>query len=133
MVAGTPAYLSPETALGETVDQRADIYALGCVAYWMLTGRYVFEAKSPLQIVAGHLHTRPEPPSKYSAYDVGPDLEAVVLACLAKRPADRPASARELCDRLAECEVEAVWSREDARRWWETRLEPEAAVSFSDV
>jgi tRNA A-37 threonylcarbamoyl transferase component Bud32 len=133
MVAGTPAYLSPETALGETVDQRADIYALGCVAYWMLTGRYVFEAKSPLQIVAGHLHTRPEPPSKYSAFDVGPDLEAVVLACLAKRPSDRPATARELCDRLAECEVEAVWSREDARRWWETRLEPEAAVTFSDV
>jgi tRNA A-37 threonylcarbamoyl transferase component Bud32 len=132
MVAGTPAYLSPESALGETVDQRADIYALGCVAYWLLTGRYVFEANSPIQIVARHLHTPPKPPSKYSAFDVGPDLEAVVLACLAKRPSDRPATARQLCERLAECEVESRWTREDAERWWETRLEPETAVTFSD-
>jgi serine/threonine-protein kinase len=132
MVAGTPAYLSPETALGETVDQRADIYALGCVAYWMLTGRHVFEANSPLQIVARHIHTPPEPPSKYSAFDVGQDLESLILACLAKRPSDRPATARELCDRLGQCEVESGWSREDAQRWWETRLEPETAVTFSD-
>jgi eukaryotic-like serine/threonine-protein kinase len=132
MVAGTPAYLSPEAALGETVDQRADIYALGCVAYWMLTGRYVFEANSPLQIVARHIHTPPEPPSKYSAFDVGQDLEALVLACLAKRPSERPESARQLCERLGQCDLESPWTREDARRWWETRLEPETAVTFSD-
>jgi serine/threonine-protein kinase len=63
---------------------------------------------------------------------VGQDLEALVLACLAKRPSDRPATARELCERLARCEVESAWTREDAEQWWETRLEPDTAVTFSD-
>ena len=130
MVTGTPAYLSPESALGDAVDQRADIYALGCVAYWMLTGRYVFEADGPLQIVARHIHTPPDPPSRHSAFAVGQDLDALVLACLAKRPSDRPESARELCERLGECELESPWTREDARLWWEARLEPEPAVAL---
>jgi len=55
-----------------------------------------------------------------------------VMACLAKKPSDRPATVRELCDRLGECEVEERWTREDARRWWETRIEPEAVVTFGD-
>jgi eukaryotic-like serine/threonine-protein kinase len=131
-VTGTPAYISPEGALGETVDQRTDIYALGCVAYWMLTAGYVFKAPSALQLMARHIQTPPEPPSKHSETPLPQDLEEIVLACLAKRPSDRPANARELADRLAQCEVVSPWSREDARRWWETRLEPEAAVALSD-
>jgi serine/threonine protein kinase len=130
-VTGTPAYLSPESALGEPVDQRTDIYALGCVAYWMLTGRFVFPGDSPSQIVARHVNTAPAPPSRHSAYPVPALLEEIVLACLAKKPSARPATARELCDWLGQCEVEP-WTREDARRWWETRLEPETAVTFSD-
>ncbi len=131
-VTGTPAYLSPESALGERVDQRSDIYALGCVAYWMLTGRYVFTGDSSLQIVARHVNTAPVPPSRHSAFDISPALDELVMACLKKRPSDRPATARELCDRLGRCEVESVWTREDARQWWETRMAPEALVNLVD-
>ena len=129
-VTGTPAYLSPESALGESVDHRTDIYALGCVAYWMLTGRYVFPADSSIQLVARHVSSAPIPPSRYSAFDISPALDEVVLGCLRKKPAERPASARELCDLLGGCEVEAAWTREDARRWWETRMEAEVAVEL---
>jgi serine/threonine protein kinase len=132
MVSGTPAYLSPESALGEAVDQRSDIYALGCVAYWMLTGRYVFEAQGVLQIVSLHIHSTPDPPSRHSAFPVSQELDEIILACLAKRPSDRPASARELADRLSQCDMPSPWTREEAMRWWETRLEPEAAVALTD-
>ena len=128
-VTGTPAYLSPEGAMGETVDQRTDIYALGCVAYWMLTGRFVFTGDSPLQIVARHISTAPEPPSRHSVYTMPHTLEGVVLDCLKKKPSERPATARALCDLLGEC-VEEPWTRADAKRWWETRLEPETLVSL---
>jgi len=129
-VTGTPAYLSPESALGERVDQRTDIYALGCVAYWMLTGRYVFTGNSPIEIAARHVSSTPVPPSRHSMFDISPALDELVLACLRKKPAERPASARELCDALGRCEVEERWTREDARRWWETRMEPEARVAL---
>jgi eukaryotic-like serine/threonine-protein kinase len=127
-VTGTPAYLSPESALGEAVDHRTDIYALGCVAYWMLTGRYVFTGESSMQIVARHVSSEPTPPSRHSAFDVSPALDRLVLACLKKKPSERPATARELCDRLGECEVETAWTREDARMWWRTRIEPDTAL-----
>jgi eukaryotic-like serine/threonine-protein kinase len=130
MLAGTPAYLSPETALGEVVDQRTDIYSCGCVAFWMLTGRQVFEAQSPMQMIAHHIHTPPQPPSRHSPYPIPSTLEELVLACLAKRPADRPASAAELADRLGVCDMTSSWTRDDARRWWQTRLEPEPAVTL---
>ena len=120
-LAGTPAYLSPESALGEPVDQRTDIYALGCVAYWMLTGRYVFTGESAMQIVARHTSSEPTPPSRHSGFDLSPALDDVVLACLKKKPADRPATARDLYDRLSKCGEEATWTREEASRWWETR------------
>jgi hypothetical protein len=132
MVTGTPAYLSPESAMGQPVDRRTDIYALGCVAFWMLTGRYVFEGQGVVQTMASHIHTPPEPPSLYSLFRIPPELDEIVLACLAKRPEDRPASARELADRLAQCEVDEQWSREHAKLWWESRLTPEPAVTFGD-
>ena len=131
-VTGTPAYLSPESALGAPVDQRTDIYALGCVAYWMLTGRYVFTGDGAMQIVARHVSSAPVAPSRHSTFDISPALDELILACLRKKPSERPASARELCDRLGQCEVESRWTREDARRWWETRMEPEVAVSLLD-
>jgi len=131
VVAGTPAYLSPESALGEPVDQRTDIYAVGCVAFWMLTGRYVFEGQGAVQMMARHIHTPPEPPSLYSLFRIPAMLDEIVLACLAKQPEDRPASARELADRLAECDVGEPWSREHARLWWGSRLAPEAALTLS--
>ena len=127
---GTPAYLSPESALGEAVDQRSDIYSLGCVAYWMLTGRYVFTAERPMQILARHVSTAPLPPSQHSPFPMPAMLEETVLACLMKKPEERPATARELCDRLSRCEVDEPWTREDAQRWWERRMEPETLVAL---
>ncbi len=129
---GTPAYLSPESALGEPVDGRTDIYALGCVAYWMLTGRYVFTGDTSMQLVARHVSSAPVPPSRHSAFDISPALDELVLECLRKKPGERPASARDLCDRLGRCDVETSWTRNDARLWWETRMEADAVVSLSD-
>jgi eukaryotic-like serine/threonine-protein kinase len=114
---GTPAYLAPEMALGEAVDGRADLYALGCVAYFILTGQLVFEAASGLQMIAKHIQEPPVPPSRRTELELSPALEGVVLSCLAKRPQDRPASAAELDRLLAEIEIEP-WSEEDATRWW---------------
>jgi eukaryotic-like serine/threonine-protein kinase len=130
VVAGTPAYLSPESALGDPVDHRSDLYALGCVAYWMLTGRPVFEGQGVVQIMARHIHTPPEPPSLYSLSRIPSELDEIVLSCLAKSPADRPASARDLADRLAQCELGEQWTRDHARLWWDSRLAPEPALSL---
>jgi serine/threonine-protein kinase len=130
VVAGTPAYLSPEGALGEPVDHRTDLYALGCVAYWMLTGRPVFEGQGVVQLMARHIHTPPEPPSLYSLSRIPSELDEIVLACLAKSPSDRPGSARELADRLSQCELDERWTRDHARLWWESRLAPEPALSL---
>jgi hypothetical protein len=116
---GTPAYMAPEMALGESVDGRADLYALGCVAYYLLTGQLVFEAANGLQMIAKHIQETPVPPSQRSELDVAPELDRVVLACLAKRPDDRPESATELDRLLAEIEIEP-WSEEEATRWWRT-------------
>jgi eukaryotic-like serine/threonine-protein kinase len=116
---GTPAYMAPEIAMGEQCDGRADLYALGCVGYFLLTGRLVFDATSGFQMIAKHIEEAPVAPSQRTELDVSPELDRVVLACLAKRPQDRPASATELDRLLADIEVEP-WSEEDATRWWRT-------------
>ena len=102
-VQGTPAFIAPEQALGEsTLDGRADIYATGCVAYWLLTGQLVFTAETPMGLLMHHVHTPPVPPSARTELPIPPALDRLVLSCLAKDPADRPQSARELSLRLAE-------------------------------
>jgi eukaryotic-like serine/threonine-protein kinase len=116
---GTPAYMAPEMALGEAVDGRADLYALGSVAYYLLTGRLVFEAENGFQMIAKHINEEPVPPSQLTELEVAPELDRVVLACLAKRPEDRPQSAAELDRMLAEIEIEP-WSEAAATRWWRT-------------
>jgi eukaryotic-like serine/threonine-protein kinase len=118
---GTPAYMAPETALGEQVDARADIYAVGCVAYYLLTGTVVFEAENALQSIAKHLREQPVAPSVRAGITLPPALDDLVLACLAKAAKDRPPSAADLSNRLATIDV-APWTRDDAARWWaETR------------
>jgi serine/threonine-protein kinase len=114
---GTPAYLAPEAALGETVDGRADLYALGCVAYYLLTGNLVFESASAMEMIARHLRDQPVPPSKRTELPVPPELERLVLACLAKNPDDRPRSATDLGLALGAIPVEP-WSEEQAMEWW---------------
>jgi serine/threonine-protein kinase len=97
---GTPSYMAPEMAVGETVDGRADIYALGCVAYWLITGQRVFEADTAIQIVARHIRDAPVPPSRRAPGLVIPaDLERLVLQCLAKGPEGRPTAA-QLAEKL---------------------------------
>ena len=117
---GTPAYMAPEMALGEKVDARADIYAVGCVAYYLLTGHVVFEAENALQSIAKHLREQPVAPSVRANITLPAGLDELVLACLAKMQKDRPQSAAELSDRLAAIDVEP-WGREQAKRWWQEK------------
>jgi serine/threonine-protein kinase len=107
-------------ASGEAVDGRADIYALGCVAYYLLTGQLVFQAANTFQVLAKHLQETPVPPSQRSELEVPPALDRVILACLAKKPEDRLATATELDRRLAEIEIEP-WTEQQAERWWSLR------------
>jgi len=118
-ITGTPLYLAPETVTApETVDARADLYALGAVGYWLLTGTHVFGGNSIVEVCAHHLHTVPEPPSTRLGAPVALDLETVLLACLAKRPEDRPASAEVLRERLRACAAAGRWTNARAAQWW---------------
>ncbi|MEZ5290997.1 MAG: serine/threonine-protein kinase [Vicinamibacterales bacterium] len=131
VVRGTPAFMPPEQARGdEGVDGRADLYALGCVAYWMLTGQFVFEGKSAIDVLMQHVQTPPVPPSARTELHVPPALDAIVLACLDKDPARRPQSAMELSRRLAECPLDVPWTNERAREWWTSHHPPGAAGSI---
>jgi serine/threonine-protein kinase len=116
---GTPAYLPPEAALGGPIDARSDLYSLGCVAYFLLTGRLVFEADTALQVIAKHLRSEPLPPSRFAPFPAPAALDRVVLACLAKKPEDRPRTAPELVRLLSAVEVEP-WTQADAMEWWWT-------------
>jgi len=116
---GTPLYLAPETLTApETADARTDLYALGAVGDWLLTGTHVFSGKSILEVCTHHLHSVPEPPSTRLGAPVTPDLEAVLLACLAKRPDDRPDSAHMLRERLHACVAAGRWTNARAAQWW---------------
>lgn len=117
--AGTPAYMAPEMITnGSQVDHRADIYCLGCVGYWLLTGRMVFEAAGAMQLLMQHVQAPPVAPSKRGELAVPSGLEQVILDCLAKAPRDRPQSAGELSRRL-EAALPDQWTGEDATRWWQ--------------
>ncbi len=118
---GTPGYLSPEMVLSRPeIDGRADLYSLGCVAYWLLTGTAVFSGDTALATAAMHLRDEPIPPSRRCEFTIPNDLEQTILACLAKEPADRPADAEQLADRLAACALEKRWQADAAQQWWET-------------
>jgi eukaryotic-like serine/threonine-protein kinase len=119
VVRGTPAFIAPEQALGGSgIDGRADIYATGCVAYWLLTGQLVFTADTPMGLLLHHAKTMPTPPSALTELPIAAPLEQLVMSCLAKDPADRPQSARELSRRLAELEGSGDWTHDRARAWW---------------
>lgn len=118
-VTGTPAYMYPEAVTGKsTIDNRSDIYSLGCVAYWLLTGQLVFTAETRLAMMMEHATTLPVPPSKRSEMEIPEDLDKVILACLEKDSGDRPQSADELASRLRRIDFERSWDQERARAWW---------------
>jgi serine/threonine-protein kinase len=106
-------------ALGETIDGRADLYALGCVAYYLLTGEPVFHALSGFELIAKHMRDEPTPPSARTSQPIPKALDSLVLKCLAKKPEDRVQSAGELALALSSIEGEGeVWTEEKAMQWW---------------
>ena len=124
---GTPAFMAPEIALGDVADGRADLYALGCVAYWLLTGELLFERSTAMKTVLAHVHEAPEPPSRLAP--VPKSLEDVVMRLLEKDPAARYADADAVADALRATGLEESWTRQHRRRWWAeragaTRAEP---------
>jgi serine/threonine-protein kinase len=95
-----------------------DIYALGCVAYWLVTGTLVFNAPTAVAMMFQHANQPAEPPSSRTEIPLPPEFEAVILSCLAKRPEDRPASVTELATRLRAAVPEGSWTPDRAERWW---------------
>ena len=119
--AGTPQYLAPETIEdGMSSDPRSDLYSLGAVAYYLLTGTPVFDGRL-VEVIQSHLHRAPEPPSVRLGRRLPAQLEKVVLDCLEKDPGHRPDSAKALGDRLAACDDVEPWPTEEAQRWWRER------------
>jgi serine/threonine-protein kinase len=127
-ITGTPAFMAPEVVVGDRpIDGRTDLYSLGCVAYWLLTGALVFEAETAMKMVLLHATEAPVAPSKRAGRAIPPALERIVLDCLEKDPARRPRSARELSDRLAALRLDAEWTERHAAAWWESTAPPSLA------
>jgi serine/threonine protein kinase len=118
-LSGTPAFIAPEVVLGvQKTDHRVDIYSLGCVAYWLVTGKLVFEGPGAVKVMFDHIHTPPAPPSSRCELPIPPELDALILACLEKDPAKRPASASALQSRLQAIAIATPWTNERAESWW---------------
>jgi serine/threonine-protein kinase len=121
--AGTPAFMAPEVALGKfDVDPRADLYGLGCVAYWLLTGQLVFPEPAAAAMIVAHVQATPAPPSSRTDNAVPPCLEQLVLECLRKDRTARPQSAREIARRLDACDCGGPWTAALAEDWWRLHL-----------
>lgn len=116
---GSPAFISPEQISGAfTVGPASDVYSLGCTAYWLLTGKLVFEASSAMEMMICHLRTQPNPPSQATKQTIPEELDRLVLGCLAKTPSDRPQSMLELGEALSAIPLEQEWDQTRALEWW---------------
>jgi hypothetical protein len=119
VIRGTPLYLSPESITDPGgVDGRSDLYALGAVGYYMLTGANVFEGATLIEVCSHHLHTPARPPSARLGRPLPAKLEALILSCLEKDPARRPATARDLVVALLACDDVGDWGEREALAWW---------------
>jgi serine/threonine-protein kinase len=129
MTVGTPTYMAPELALDEAFDGRADLYALGCVTYFLLTGQVVFESDNVMRLMVRHIEEKPVPPSRRTDRQIPPLLDDIVLACLAKDPAARPPSAAVVSRALAAAEADIEpWTQEQAAAWWRARGRAETSA-----
>ncbi len=121
--AGTPAFMAPEQVVGNRpVDARSDIYAVGCVAYWLLTGQLVFQGKTAMEIMTHHARTPAEPPSHRTDLPIPEALAAIVLSCLEKEPESRPSSTETLLEAFDGCLIPEPWTASQARQWWDVHL-----------
>ncbi len=133
-VTGTPGYMAPEQALDtSSVDQRTDLYALGCVAYWLLTGNHVFTGNSPIETIFKHVNEQPAPPSQRSEIEIPLEFDQLVLDCLSKNPTDRPQSAAVVCERLKHCLGVDDWSSHQATEWWKLNLPERTSIEPRNV
>ena len=130
VIRGTPAYLAPESIVDGAVDGRADIYALGCVAYWLLTGELVFAEETAMKMAIAHATKEPAPPSAAAELNIPDELETLIMKCLAKSPNDRPQTAEELEAALNNLGV-ARWTAEDANLWWTSHPNTSRATAQS--
>jgi serine/threonine protein kinase len=131
-ITGTPLYISPEAVQHpEQVDARSDVYGIGAVAYFLLTGRPPFEGSTVMEICLHHVRSTPVPPSQKSGRRISTDLEALILRCLAKNRDDRPANAGALLEALDKCQIEGVWTSQTAALWWKTHIETPGKAASS--
>jgi serine/threonine protein kinase len=118
VLAGTPAFMSPEQALDQPLDPRSDIYAVGCLAYWLITGQLVFTGSTVIETILQHKEGKPVPPSQRSELEIPEALDELILACLEKIPENRPQTADIVAARLMAIETTEVWTPERAGQWW---------------
>ena len=130
VIEGTPWFMPPEAIQGSAqVDPRSDLYSLGALGYFLLTGQYIFDAETVGEIHEQQLHAEPIPPSRRTEQPIGADLEQIILRCLAKDPSARPASAKQLHDELIICAAATDWPATVRAAWWHAyEREPAAAV-----
>lgn len=130
---GTPAYMPPELALNNPIDGRTDLYSLGCVGYWLLTGQLVFPEKGATAMMFAHIQDKPAPVSARSELPVPEWLDRAILQCLAKEPGQRPASAEALRKMLTEHGEDPSWRAGKAEEWWMTNLPGEPSEMVRPV
>jgi serine/threonine-protein kinase len=120
MAMGTPAYMAPEAILGEQVDRRVDVYALGCLLYFLLTGKTLFDADTSVRLLLQHVQTIPVPPSSRTEQHIPGEIDNLVMQCLQKDPNRRPDNAGELLQRASAIAVD--WDQRSAQQWWDMHL-----------
>ena len=130
-IRGTPTSLAPEVAQGQQAGFETDIYGLGCVAYWLLSGQHVFEAPDVVALLVKHISQTPDPLSEHRS-GLPSELDELVLRCLEKNPADRPASAIELGELLASIPLDDSWDNRRAKAWWEANMSGPSEAAPTD-
>jgi len=128
-ITGSPLFMSPEQAAGDLdLDGRSDVYSMGAVLYYLLTGNAPFPYDKPLKILAAHIHEQPPSP-RQSRPELDEDLEQIVTRCLAKSPAERFQTADELGEALARCHDAGNWNWHEAEAWWTNSVPTESSVA----
>jgi serine/threonine-protein kinase len=118
-VFGTPAFMAPEQVLGHSIDARTDLYALGCLGYWLVTGQMVFSGRTAMETMMQHAQAAPVPPSARTEVDVPAALDDLIMSCLAKNPDHRPASADDVARALLSITTRTAWTAQSAHEWWD--------------